>query len=235
MILVDSALARHVSEGRPPIRVGMVGAGFMAAGTLLQINTVHASAMRVVAIANRTPEKAVRAYAAAGQDDAAICDESPALARAIEAGRAAVTTDPMLVARSPHVDVLFEVTGAVEDALPIVLAAIEHGKHVVLMNAELDGTVGCSSRPRPTQPASSTPMSTATSQASSRTSGDSSKASASAPCSAATSRASRIPTAPRPHKPASPRNGARTRRWSHPSPTAPRSASNRPSSPTRPA
>jgi predicted homoserine dehydrogenase-like protein len=143
MILVDSALARHVSEGRPPIRVGMIGAGFMAAGTLLQINTVHASAMRVVAIANRTPEKAVRAYADAGQDDAAICDEAPALTRAIEAGRAAVTTDPMLVARSPHVDVLFEVTGAVEDALPIVLAAIEHGKHVVLMNAELDGTVGC--------------------------------------------------------------------------------------------
>jgi predicted homoserine dehydrogenase-like protein len=34
------------------------------------------------------------------------------------------------------------VTGAVEDAAPPVLAAIEHGKHVVLMNAELDGTVG---------------------------------------------------------------------------------------------
>jgi predicted homoserine dehydrogenase-like protein len=48
----------------------------------------------------------------------------------------------MLVATSPHVDVLLEVTGAVEDALPVVLAAIEHGKHVVLMNAELDGTVG---------------------------------------------------------------------------------------------
>ena len=48
----------------------------------------------------------------------------------------------MLVATSPQVDVLLEVTGAVEDALPVVLAAIEHGKHVVLMNAELDGTVG---------------------------------------------------------------------------------------------
>jgi hypothetical protein len=35
-----------------------------------------------------------------------------------------------------------EVTGAVEEAIPVVLAAIEHGKHVVLKNAELDGTVG---------------------------------------------------------------------------------------------
>ncbi len=142
MILVDSALARHVAEGRSPIRIGMIGAGFMAAGTLLQINAVHPRAMRVVAIAGRTPERAVAAYAEAGQDDAAICDEAPALARAIEAGRAAVTEDPMLVATSPHVDVLFEATGAVEDAAAPVLAAIEHVKHVVLMNAELDGTIG---------------------------------------------------------------------------------------------
>ena len=48
----------------------------------------------------------------------------------------------MLVATSPHVDVLLEVTGAVEEAIAPVLAAIEHGKHVALMNPELDGTLG---------------------------------------------------------------------------------------------
>jgi predicted homoserine dehydrogenase-like protein len=143
LIIVDNALARRAADGLPPIRVGMIGAGFMAAGVVLQINTVHASTMRVVAIANRTPDKAVRIYDAAGQPDAARCDGAAALARAIEAGRPAVTDDPLLIATSPHVDVLLEVTGAVEDALPVVLAAIEHGKHVVLMNAELDGTVGC--------------------------------------------------------------------------------------------
>ena len=142
MIIVDSALARHAAQGKPPIRVGMIGAGFMAAGVLLQINTVYRDTMRVVAVANRTPARAVAAYADAGEADAALCDSAPALARAIEAGTAAVTQDPMLVATSPPVDLLLEVTGAVEDALPVVLAAIEHGKHVVLMNAELDGTVG---------------------------------------------------------------------------------------------
>jgi predicted homoserine dehydrogenase-like protein len=142
MILVDSALARHKAQGKPPIRVGMIGAGFMASGVLLQINTVHRGAMQVVAVANRTPGKAIEAYAAAGEADAARCDSAPALARAIEAGRAAVTEDPMLVATSPHVDVLLEVTGAVEDAIAPVLAAIEHGKHVALMNPELDGTLG---------------------------------------------------------------------------------------------
>lgn len=142
MILVDTALARRAADGLPPIRVGMIGAGFMASGVLLQINTVHARTMRVVAVANRTPATAVRAYADAGQDDAVVCDGPAALARAIEAGRAAVTEDPMLVATSPFVDVLLEVTGAVEEAIAPVLAAIEHGKHVALMNPELDGTLG---------------------------------------------------------------------------------------------
>ena len=71
-----------------------------------------------------------------------VVDSAPALARAIEAGTPAVTEDPMLVATSPHVDVLLEVTGAVEDAIAPVLAALEHGKHVLLMNPELDGTLG---------------------------------------------------------------------------------------------
>lgn len=143
MILLDTALARHAAEGLPPIRIGMIGAGFMAAGVALQINTVHRDTMRITAIANRTPQKAQAIYAQAGQDGAVICDSAAALARTVESGRPAVTQDPMLVATSPHVDILLEVTGAVDDALPYVLAAIAHGKHIALMNAELDGTLGC--------------------------------------------------------------------------------------------
>jgi len=142
VIIVDSAIAKHVASGKPPIRVGMIGAGFMASGVVLQVNTIYPDAIRIVAIANRTVEKAVKAYAQAGQEDAALCDSEAALSRAILAGRAAVTQDPMLVATSPHVDVVLEVTGAVEDAIAPVVAAIEHGKHTLLMNPELDGTLG---------------------------------------------------------------------------------------------
>jgi len=143
MILVDTALANRATRGERPIRIGMIGAGFMAAGVLLQINTVHAATMRIVAVANRTPQKAIDAYAAAGQEGAVVCDTAAKLAAAVEAERPAVTEDPLLVATSPHVDILLEVTGAVEEAIAPVLAAIEHRKHVALMNAELDGTVGC--------------------------------------------------------------------------------------------
>ena len=142
MILVDTALAKRAAAGEPPIRVGMIGAGFMAAGVLLQVNLACRDTIKVVAVANRTVAKAVRAYADAGQAGAVVCDGAPALARAIEAGRPAVTEDPMLVATSPHVDIVLEVTGAVEEAIAPVVAAIEHGKHVALMNPELDGTLG---------------------------------------------------------------------------------------------
>jgi predicted homoserine dehydrogenase-like protein len=142
VIIVDSALAKRAAAGLPPIRVGMIGAGFMASGVLLQVSLAYRDSIRVVAVANRTPAKAVQAYADAGQPDAVVCDSAAALARAIEAGRPAVTEDPMLVATSPQVEVLLEVTGAVEEAIAPVVAAIEHGKHVALMNPELDGTLG---------------------------------------------------------------------------------------------
>lgn len=142
MIIVDTALERHIAAGNPPIRVGMIGAGFMASGVVLQTGGPFRDKIRIVAIANRTPSKAIDAYDAAGFPGAVVVDSAPALAKAIEAGIPAVTEDPMLVATSPQVDVVLEVTGAVDDALAPVLAGIEHGKHMLLMNPELDGTLG---------------------------------------------------------------------------------------------
>src|SRR5687768_15605948 len=100
MIIVDTAIARHVAEGRPPIRVGMIGAGFMASGVVLQTGGAYRESIRIAAIAARTPAKAVAAYEAAGFEDPARVDGAQALARAVEAGRPAVTEDAMLVATS---------------------------------------------------------------------------------------------------------------------------------------
>ena len=143
MILVDSALgaARRRRQSADP---GRDDRGGLHGGGDAPADQHRARGARCGWWRSPTarPRRRSQAYADAGQDDAALCDEAAALERAIATGRAAVTEDPMLVATSPQVDVLLEVTGAVEDALPVVLAAIEHGKHVVLMNAELDGTVG---------------------------------------------------------------------------------------------
>ena len=140
MIIVDSALEERRREGNP-IRVAMVGAGFMGRGIALQILS-SVPGMRLVGIANRTLEKAERAYAEAGADDVVEVATADELDGAISAGRYAVTEDPLLLARSPQVEAVIEVTGAVENGARTVATAIEHGKHAILMNAELDGTVG---------------------------------------------------------------------------------------------
>ena len=140
MIIVDRALEERRREGNP-IRVGMIGAGFMGRGIALQILSA-VPGIRLVAIANRNLENAQRAYAEAGAEDVVEVGDDDELQAAERAGRYAVTKDPLLLATHPRIEALIEVTGAVENGARVVAAAIGHGKHVVLMNAELDGTVG---------------------------------------------------------------------------------------------
>ena len=66
----------------------------------------------------------------------------PSSSRPPRAGRPIATEDPCLICRSPHIDVIVEVTGHVDFGLHVTLEAMNHGKHVVLMNAELDATLG---------------------------------------------------------------------------------------------
>jgi predicted homoserine dehydrogenase-like protein len=140
MIIVDRELAIREAEGRP-IRVGMIGAGFMGQGVVNQI--VHSTpGMELVVIQNRHPDKAAAAYAYAGVHDVVRAGGVGDVVAAIEAGRPVVTDDPSAVTGAGPVDVVLEVTGAVEFGAMVTLDAIEHGKHVVLMNAEVDGTVG---------------------------------------------------------------------------------------------
>ena len=140
MHIVDTALkARH--EAGNPVRVGLVGAGFMGQGLTNQIlNSVPG--MEVVAIYNRTSDRALKVYSYAGRDDAVDAKTQGQLDDAVKTGQPAVTEDALLLARSPLIDVLVDVTGAVEFGAHIILEAFAHGKDVVLMNAEIDATIG---------------------------------------------------------------------------------------------
>ena len=139
MIIVDNALRAREAQGKP-IRVAMVGAGFMGQGLTNQIvNSVPG--MRMVAVSNRNPDRARNVFEYAGVEPVRVDDET-ALEDAIRAGRPAYTADPFLLCRSGQVDVVCEVTGDVEYATPVILEAFSHRKHVVLMNAEIDATIG---------------------------------------------------------------------------------------------
>ena len=140
MILIDTALQKRAAEDNP-IRVAMVGAGFMGRGIALQI-LQSTPGMDLVAISNRHVDGAKRAYIEAGVEDVQIVETVAALEEAIAHGRYAVTEDALLLCRADGIDAVIEVTGAIEFGAQVALTAIEHGKHVILMNAELDGTIG---------------------------------------------------------------------------------------------
>ena len=140
MIIIDTALQKREQSGRP-IRVGVIGAGFMGRGVVLQICSA-AVGMRVVAVANRTLAGAQRAYRDAGANGVCVVENAADLEDAIRAGTPAVTEDALLLCRAEGIDAIVEVTGTIEHAARITLEAIAHGKHVVLMNAEVDGTIG---------------------------------------------------------------------------------------------
>jgi predicted homoserine dehydrogenase-like protein len=98
--------------------------------------------MEVVAIANRHVERARDACLAAGTGDPVTIHDEEGLLRAVEERRTAVTDDPQLPCASVAVDVVLEVTGTVEFGARVALAAFAHRKHLVTMNAELQGTLG---------------------------------------------------------------------------------------------
>ncbi len=141
MIIVDKALEKREAEGRP-IRVALVGAGFMGRGVALQIFQAFNKGMRLVAISNRNLSGAKRAYSEAGIENVHPVRDLDSLEDNIRKGSFSVTEDAMLLCRAEGVDAVFEVTGAVDFGAQVALETIRHRKHIVHMNAEMDGTLG---------------------------------------------------------------------------------------------
>jgi predicted homoserine dehydrogenase-like protein len=139
-MMVDAALLEREAAGRA-IRVGMVGAGATGRAIALQLGT-PAPGIRLVAIANRTPEHGERAFREAGIGYWRHAGSSGEAETAIAQGTPIVTDDPSVLTSCEAIEILVEVTGTIEPAARLVLDALDHGKHVVLVNAELDSLIG---------------------------------------------------------------------------------------------
>src|SRR5580700_7953736 len=136
MIALDTALREREETGNP-IRVGMVGAGATGRAIALQLGT-PAPGIRLVAIANRTPEHGERAFREAGITAWRRAGSAREAEAAIAGGLPVLTDDPSALTACNGIDVLIEVTGTIGAAADVVLEAFDYGKHVVLVNAELD-------------------------------------------------------------------------------------------------
>ena len=134
-------LLERADSGRP-ITVGLIGCGEM--GTDIVTRIAHMPGLRLGVVAERRPPAGrlageiaygepghTRQTAKASEVSAAIAD-----------GKIAVVEDSELVLGAGEVDVVVDATGSPSAGAEIGLKAIEHGKHLVMMNVEADVTIG---------------------------------------------------------------------------------------------
>ncbi len=130
------ALQERQAQGQP-IRVALIGAGSMGLGIAWQLQRTPGIELAAITdIDLAAARKAAEAYGAPYE----VVDadsQAPASASVI------VTRDPFYLDRSElGIEVLVEATNTIGFAAGVVLDAIEHSMHVVLMNAEIDLALG---------------------------------------------------------------------------------------------
>ncbi|MDD9910531.1 MAG: homoserine dehydrogenase [Ahrensia sp.] len=134
-------LLRARDEGRP-VRIGLIGCGEM--GTDIVTQTALMPGVDVAAVCDsrftRAEAAAKLAYGEGGHTRRAHSNDE--LTCAIEAGKIGIVDDAHKVLENGLVDVVVEATGLPGVGGELGLAAIERGKHVVMMNVEADVTVG---------------------------------------------------------------------------------------------
>ena len=122
-----ATLAAEAASRNRPVRVGLIGAGKFGSMFLSQVPTI--AGIEVTAIAELDHARMVAACTAVGWDtsriDALSYEESGAE-----------------LAKRDDVDVVIEATGNPRAGTEHALAAIEAGKHVVMVNVEADVMVG---------------------------------------------------------------------------------------------
>src|SRR6266513_4081922 len=102
MIVVDKALQTRAEQGKP-IKVAILGGGFMAQGLTNQIvNSVPT--MSVVAIYSRKPQKAIHVLNYSGLENPIEAITQRQLDDAIRDRKPVFTQDVMLLARPEHVN-----------------------------------------------------------------------------------------------------------------------------------
>ena len=134
-------LAARADTGKP-IRIGLVGAGEM--GTDIVSRVAHMRGIEIGAISELNPQAAGRSVTIAygDPDRAQATATTDALNAVIESGRIATTNKVETLLESGLIDVVIDATGIPSVGAEIGLAAMERGKHLVMMNVEADVTIG---------------------------------------------------------------------------------------------
>jgi len=131
-------LLQERAEAGKPIRVGLIGAGKF--GTMFLAQARLTPGLHVLGVADLQPERARRFMRDAGWPDEQM--DAPDFERASATGRTHLTDDSAALIAAPGLDVVVEATGDPRAGTRHALAAIEQGRHLVMVNVEADVLVG---------------------------------------------------------------------------------------------
>ncbi len=136
-----SKLRQRAAAG-DPIRIGIVGCGQMGSGLAHAINNI--TGMRVAAIADLEPQRAVATYTEMGRDpaDIEVSEDLGAVEDGIRAGKAMVSPDALAMPRLEGLEAIVEVTGVPDVGARVAHDAIMNRVPVIMMNVETDITIG---------------------------------------------------------------------------------------------
>ena len=129
-------LEREASDR--PVTLGLIGAGKF--GTMFLSQARLTKGLHVVAVADLNVERARNQLAAAGWPA-----EQFAAASLGDAGKSrstCVTADAQSLIAFPGIEVIVEATGIPEAGIVHAVKAIEHGKHIIMVNVEADALAG---------------------------------------------------------------------------------------------
>lgn len=118
-----------------PLNVVIIGLGAMGKGLFYQCTITPG--IRCIAIADLDIGKCVDAAVLLQQPYAVVADND-SLNQAIQQEKTAITDDGLLLAACDHADIVIEASSAIAAGAKFVITALQHKKHVVLMNAEID-------------------------------------------------------------------------------------------------
>jgi predicted homoserine dehydrogenase-like protein len=123
------------------VAAALIGTGEFGETLVKQARRI--AGLTLAAICERDAKRAINAFVAAGwgEDEVAVCEDAIAAQAAIESGRPVALTDAALL-NELALDVIVEATGDPEAAAANALAAIEHGRHVVMASKEADSVIG---------------------------------------------------------------------------------------------
>src|SRR4030095_15095539 len=121
-----------------PVRVGLIGAGKF--GSMILSQARHIEGMHIVGVADLDVSKARASLARVGWPEERYSATS--LGDAIKTGKTGVLDDAASLASCDEIECIVEATGHPIAGVRHALAAIDGGKHLIMVNVEADVLCG---------------------------------------------------------------------------------------------